>query len=369
MTEYLRLQAACCKPSTVNGYRTNLGHFHDYLRQIYTCQVICKKHIARLSKRNLQKYLTFLNSKKLTPYTRVNYLLSVKKYLAWEAEQGTIDESLLETLDRKYLPKVPEYLPKPLSHQNDRILQDRWRSDDSSYAKFFLLLRLTGLRIGELINLPNDCVVTNAHNEPFLKVPLGKMDNERLVPLNHEALDIITMLKAISPAGKYDTDPNRLVAIAGAVPFVYNQLRRKLIRTTGDIIDQGKPITLHRLRHTYATSLLTGGVSIVSLMKLLGHRRIEMTLRYAKVTPSHLRNEYLHAIANLEKGLIPPQQLQSLIHTHSIALHELIDRICAFLLKEASLDVRQRKNMAKRFARLKSDIEKIPLTQNFPISP
>lgn len=49
--------------------------------------------------------------------------------------------------------------------------------------------------------------------------------------------------------------------------------------------------TDHRLRHTYAASLLSGGVGLIFLMKLLGHRRIEMTLRYAKVTPSHLRNE------------------------------------------------------------------------------
>ncbi|MFH1654406.1 MAG: hypothetical protein ABIE74_10200 [Pseudomonadota bacterium] len=161
MLAYLDFQLAWCKPSTVNAYRSNLSHFHTYLKLIFKTTPISKKHLANLSKSQLQNYILYLNNKKLAPYSRVNYLLAVKKYLAWEVEQDSVDESLLSLLDRKLLPKVPEYLPKPLSSQTDQLLIDRWRNLNNLYSKFFLLLRFTGLRISELINLPQDCLFCN----------------------------------------------------------------------------------------------------------------------------------------------------------------------------------------------------------------
>jgi len=40
-----------------------------------------------------------------------------------------------------------------------------------------------------------------------------------------------------------------------------------------------EPLTTHRLRHTFATSLMNGGMSLVGIMKLLDHRDYRMTLR------------------------------------------------------------------------------------------
>jgi hypothetical protein len=57
----------------------------------------------------------------------------------------------------------------------------------------------------------------------------------------------------------------------------------------------------HRLRHTYATSLLNAGMSlVVSVMKLLGHRSYRMTLRYAAVTQETIGKEYRQALLQLE---------------------------------------------------------------------
>jgi len=39
-------------------------------------------------------------------------------------------------------------------------------------------------------------------------------------------------------------------------------------------------VTLHRLRHTYATEMIRLGVSLPALMQMLGHKDINMTLRY-----------------------------------------------------------------------------------------
>ena len=59
-------------------------------------------------------------------------------------------------------------------------------------------------------------------------------------------------------------------------------------------------LTPHRLRHTYATSMLRAGMSLPVLMKLLGHRTIGMTLRYAQITGRDVAQAYKKAMENLE---------------------------------------------------------------------
>jgi site-specific recombinase XerD len=49
-------------------------------------------------------------------------------------------------------------------------------------------------------------------------------------------------------------------------------------------LDIPGPVVSHRLRHTYATELLNAGQSIIAVMKLLGHRSLRMTMRYAAIT-------------------------------------------------------------------------------------
>lgn len=309
----------------------------------------------------------YLNNKKLVPYTKVNYLLSVKKYLQWEVEQGRVTENVLEALDRKHLPKVPEYLPRPLSSENDRLLQNILQKSEHPYASPFLLLRHTGLRISELINLPKDCVVTDGRDEKYLKVPLGKMNNERLVPLAESDLALIEKIRATHPLTAKRWDPNRLIGLRGPVSSVYPHLVRRFKKLVGEMTDQNKPVTFHRLRHTYATTLLTGGIGLVSLMKLLGHRRIEMTLRYAKVTPSHLRDEYLKAIRVLENQSVITNTKNSGEITGQWQPAELIRQISRFLNKTNATPRSQKKNLLLRLTRIEKELAKIPFPQKFII--
>lgn len=357
LCDYLKEQGACCKPSTVAGYRLILCGFYDHLKI---------KRIASLTNDDLRAYFLHLCARPLVPYTKVNYLLAVKKYLQWEVERDTISEDLLEVLDRKHFPKVPEYLPRPLSHETDRLLQERLRISTSPYAPLFLLLRHTGMRISELINLPPNCVMTTPKDENYLKVPLGKMNNERLVPLTEEALSWIKTI-TITTLRIHRQDKTRLINLPGSVACVYNLLGHRFEKLVGDMTDGNKPITFHRLRHTYATTLLTGGVGLVSLMKLLGHRRIEMTLRYAKVTPSHLRDEYLKAIRVLENQSVITNTKNSGEITGQWCPAELIRQISRFLNKTNATPRSQKKNLLLRLTRIEKELAKIPFPQKFII--
>lgn len=349
---YLLLQEMSCKASTIGTYRVALKPFCKFLASALSVETITKQEMAGLSREILQKYLIALCDKPLAAYSRVNYLLAIRKYLDWEAAEGTIAPDILPGFNRDSIPKVPEYLPKPLSLENDRLIMQRFKDAPIYCSPMFQLLRLTGLRISELINLPKNCIVSLSDNEPFLKVPLGKMNNERMVPLHHEAVDIIGLIKGNTQ--KTNPRSKRLIGIDGGVPKIYRLLRTQFNKFTADIIDQGKPVTFHRLRHTYATSLLSAGVSILSIMKLLGHKRIEMTLRYAKVVPSHLREEYLKAIDVLKKSWLPCDLETPTGNSLNMNPLELLDLLKASILKMNAIKPRPLRNLLRRIARIKS---------------
>lgn len=365
--KFLNQQRISCKSSTINTYISSLRDFNSFLCSYFKSITLSSKHIAELNNTALDHYLIYLHQQPLAPYSRVNRFLVIKKYIAWEVEQNNLPASILNNFLRSRLPKVPDYLPRPLSNETDKSLILKLRSSDNPFAKAFLLLRLTGLRISELINLTYDPILITAKNESFLKVPLGKMDNERLVPLSNEALSLILNLKNSSglPAKYYDK--NRLIRIKGHIPFVYRLLFYQFKLFTNNLYDQNIPITFHRLRHTYATTLLSAGVSIVSIMKLLGHRRIEMSLRYAQVTPTLLRNEYLKAISSIEQNILYTDQLKTA--PNDISLSDLFLQIAAFIKKEIPLNKSAYKKIFRKLSCLNSSIQKLTIKNKFPIIP
>lgn len=58
-------------------------------------------------------------------------------------------------------------------------------------------------------------------------------------------------------------------------------------------------VSPHRLRHTLATRLLNGGMPVTSLQRLLGHKKLETTLIYARVHNETVRRDYERAQARL----------------------------------------------------------------------
>lgn len=367
MRRYLAEQRISCKPSTIGTYISALNNFHAFLRSAFHSKVITAKRLSSIDKSVLDNYLADLHAQRLAPYSCVNKFLAVRKYLVWEVAQNNLKPSTLANFNRSRLPKVPDYLPRPLSKETDRLLTHRLRSSGSPYAKAFLLLRLTGMRISELINLSNDCIFTTAKNERFLKIPLGKMNNERLVPLCAEAVTIIQNLKSSSRLGPKPHDRKRLIGMKGPIPRVYSRLASQFETFTEDLLDQDKRITFHRLRHTYATSLLSGGVSIVSIMKLLGHRRIEMSLRYAQITPTHLRDEYFRAIAAIEQNFLPQDKPNTIAIRVEPA--SIIDQLTTFVKKEANFDKLTHRKLARKLSRFRNVIQSIPIKQKFPVLP
>jgi site-specific recombinase XerD len=286
LRQYLELLAPTRRPLTVVRFRYTLRNFHEWLQTQ-------PAKVADVDRPMCLRWFQHLHDSGLHPATRGNQIACVRIYLDWLWETGAIKCSGRELIRSADFPQVPDYLPRPLSAEEDRQLQSRLSSSDSSLAIGLYLMRRTGLRIGELRDLERECVRADHHGQQFLKVPLGKLHNERLVPLDDAALQAVTKLQRRAPP----TSPWLLETIRG------RPIRPQLYRNELKKLAAGLPIagrlTPHRLRHTFATSLLNGGMSLMGIMRLLGHRHYKMTLRYTRISDETLGREYFEALTHV----------------------------------------------------------------------
>jgi site-specific recombinase XerD len=281
------------QPFTVVKYQYVARRFVGYLRETFP-------EVRRLSQLRRDPHMLgwFRWLCELRPplgnHTREQRLLCLRRLLDDLAFQGhTIQPGLIIRAD---FPARPQYLPRALSPENDRRLQEELRRADTLYANALLLTRITGIRIGECIHLPLDCRRQVGSDQWALHVPLGKLHTERLVPLDSEGLRLIERileLRALASPGRLAKSKQFLLPRVGGRFALFQTLREAMAdfaKRAG--CADSKPISPHRLRHTWATEMLRCGISLPALMQLMGHKDIRMTLRYLKVTQPDLQREF-----------------------------------------------------------------------------
>ena len=221
---------------------------------------------------------------------------------------------LLFTAD---IPRLPKPLPRALPPDIDRALMAAVTELDDLLARTGLeVLRATGMRIGELLDLELDCLVDFGRHGPWLRVPLGKLVTERMVPLDDDTVATLDTWIAQRGAQRAIPHPHEgrhadfLFLEGGRRPTGYRlrQALKRAVVAAGLHGPDGAPlrVTPHQLRHTYGTALVNGGISLPALMALLGHVTPEMTLRYAKLANPTIRASYQAAVDKARVGRMLP---------------------------------------------------------------
>lgn len=171
------------------------------------------------------------------------------------------------------LAQVPAFAMKREPKGRMRLLSDSEESLLLSKApqEMFELLSIlidTGCRLSEALNLkPVDIDV----EEGYVRFWSTKDGSFRSVPIPERTLTVCRKLK-LRQGFKIDRDKA--------------EREWKKLKLACGITD--KALVMHACRHTYATRMLTAGVSIYEVSKLLGHASVTTTERYAKVVPAHL---------------------------------------------------------------------------------
>ncbi|MBU4122500.1 tyrosine-type recombinase/integrase [bacterium] len=295
---FLSLITTTLTKNTVKNYKMEISKFIRFLNNQYP-ELVSFSQLKRSP--HIEHWLMHLAEVYSRGETKRAHILSIRRFLNDIYEWGWEEPSKDKLLDARDMPSLPKYLPRPITPEDDRKLKEALRKKGTMSSLALLLLRNTGMRIGELQDLDVDCLKRFPDGQYTLHVPLGKLKTERIIPVDKETAGIVNrlldmrVLQLPLPNPRTGKATQFLLTNKNWTRPSYSGLRMSLMRT---VIASGicTRVTPHMLRHTYATELLRGGISLPALMKLLGHRSIAMTLRYTGVSHPDLQRAYYEAL-------------------------------------------------------------------------
>jgi site-specific recombinase XerD len=303
---HIQVLATTLRPHTVENYRGCAHKFLVYLHATFP-------HLHKLSQLRRDPHLLgwfrYLcqQDPPLRNYTRAQLLIQLRRMLRDIADNGyPVKPDLIR---REDFPPHDHFLPRPLSPEDDQRLQQQLRQADTLQSNALRLIRATGIRAQECIDLPLDGLQQVGEREAALHVPLGKLHSERWVPVDEETQRIVARiveLRALAPAFWLAKSHSFLLPRRGGFHPVYDMLSRALAQAAQRAGCTSR-VTLHRLRHTFATEMVRLGVGLPALMQMLGHKDVNMTLRYVEVVQLDLQREFHRAHQNIASLYSIPQ--------------------------------------------------------------
>ena len=175
-------------------------------------------------------------------------------------------------------PRRAHPLPNVLSRAEVRSLLNALTNQ--KHRTMLSLIYACGLRRSELLNLKPEHIDSGRH---LIKIINSKGKKDRVIPITDK---IILMLRDYYK--QYHPKMWLFEGQAGGVPYSEVSLQKVLkhaVRKAGI----RRPVTLHWLRHSYATHLLESGVDLRYIQELLGHKSSKTTEIYTHVTERSLQ--------------------------------------------------------------------------------
>jgi len=286
--EYLEIEKNCSK-LTIRDYRHYLEVFNKWL-----ASTLPGKNIEDLDLQIIRKYRVYLANRAddkgltLKRVTQNYYVIALRSFLRFliKNDHKTLEPSKID------LPKTESRSIKFLErdHVHRLVTACDTRKEEGIRDRAILeLLFSTGLRVSELVKLNRDQI--NLDRREFGVI--GKGGRARVVFVSDRAAQgVQEYLKK-----REDTFKPLFIRYSGRViednsgermrltPRSIERIVKKYVRKSGIPIDA----TVHTLRHSFATDLLSNGADIRSVQEMLGHKNIATTQIYTHVTNKQLR--------------------------------------------------------------------------------
>ena len=220
LEDYTSAISGTHESSTMEGIAIRLAHFGRHLaatdpgldslagldRQRHIETYLAATAVARASR----------GGQPISAGEQRSRIITLGRFLADITEWEWPDAPARRLVFTRDIPKLPRPLPRYLPADADRLIGEALHaSPNRLFADALMLARATGLRIGELLDLELDCVHEVPGTGAWLKVPLGKLASERMVPLDDNAVDLIDRIAGIRSPGRPMTHPR---TGAGRVP-------------------------------------------------------------------------------------------------------------------------------------------------------
>jgi integrase/recombinase XerD len=215
-------------------------------------------------------------------------LSSVRSFHRFLLREGAVDRDPASAVVQ---PKLPRSLPHPMAvDEVVRLLEvpDVATPVGLRDRAILEVLYGAGLRISELVGLDVDDVDLD---EGFVRV-LGKGGKEREVPLGAFARDAVTAYLTRARPEFASKTSRAALFLNQRGGRLTRQSCTRLLAACVAAAGIERRVTLHTLRHSFATHLLEGGADVRVVQELLGHASVATTQIYTLVTKDHLREVY-----------------------------------------------------------------------------
>jgi site-specific recombinase XerD len=305
MRRYLEQVACVLRPGSVGGADLALRSFAMFLAEAPSPV----SSLAQVTRRHVEDFKPWLaarpgqNKPRLTTATIAHRLGTLRMFFARIEEWGWEDAPPKVPMFPGDLPRQDHPLPKALDDASAAKLLRAAQADRRMLIRVTVeMLLRTGLRVSEYTGLQADAVV-HIGAGPWLHVPVGKLHEDRYLPLHPQLVTLIDEYRT----RHVDADHPLLLPRENGRPLDRHTVTRMINRAGAAA---GLPhIHPHQLRHTLATQAINRGMSLEAIAALLGHRSLDMTLRYAKIASRTVADEYFAVSEKVEALYGQPAQL------------------------------------------------------------
>ena len=305
MRRYLTQLECVLRPGSVRNADQALRAFAAFLTEGHP-EVTT---IAAVGRRHIEQYKPWLAARpgqkvpRVTAATIAHRLGTLRMFFIRIEEWGWDEAPPRVPILLGDVPRQDHPLPKALDDAAAGKLLRAARNDRKLLVRVSVeMLLRTGMRVGEYTALPADAVVQIGAGA-WLHVPVGKLREDRYLPLHPDLVQLIDDYR-----DRYVAANNPLLLPReNGTPLDRHSVTRHLNRA-GAAAGLGH-IHPHQLRHTLATQAVNRGMSLEAIAALLGHRRLDQVLRYAKIANRAVADEYFAVSEKLEALYGQPQTL------------------------------------------------------------
>ena len=291
--DHLRVERGL-SANTLAAYSTDLRKFVVFAEPALARR---GEKLAEMDGGDVAGFLVKLSKEGLSARSSARYLSSVRgflRFLVRERELELDPSALVE--GPKLARKLPVYLTVP---EIDALLAAPDRSTPRGLrdSAMIMLMYAAGLRVSELVEL-------RMGDLDFLRgtvTPLGKGSKRRVIPVADLALALVRQyLGEVRPATLADLEkrgekPTDVVFVSPRGGGLTRMSFWKILQ--GHLLRAGiaKKISPHKLRHSFATHLVSRGADLRAVQTMLGHVNITTTEIYTHIARDHVRRAHAEA--------------------------------------------------------------------------
>jgi len=296
MASYLDQLEVSARPGTVADAELALRFFAHRVSQ---ADPSCTS-VTRIGRSHIEDFKSWLikrrgrTGKPLATMTIRHRLSTVRTFFERIMEWDYEDAPARLFIYMSDFPALDEPLPKFLDDPTAYKFMAALAEDPNLRRRLMVeLLARTGMRVGELAGLQDDAVVRKGDGHR-LHIPLGKLHNDRYVPLHPMLVDLIAEYKAVRGRSR----SGHLLERDDGRPFDRRTVHRYVVSVAKRAgVGHVHP---HQLRHTLATQSINRGMSLEAIAALLGHRSMDMTLIYARISDDTVADAYFKVTEAVE---------------------------------------------------------------------